>query len=172
MTCFSAPFLVAALAMFVLTANAAPIQLPSSGEIDSDFSQNSQVRHHSHLFRQYTYLYPSAPTRTLWLDCSTRHLMCLTKFKRMRSRPYLVHSHHNLASNDNQVLNDLNTLQVSPIPNRNVVCVDPSIPRGFWPRHPDWRTPFLNRATRTGLTVATFQTTSAIRASPFEHLAT
>jgi hypothetical protein len=156
MTRFSATFLVAVLATVVLKTNAAPIQSSSSGEIGSDFSQNSQVRYLTHLVRRYPYLYPSATTRTLWLDCSTRHLMCWTKFKRMRSCPYLVHSHHNLASTDNQVLNDLNTLQVSPIPDLNVVCVDPSIPRVFWPRHPDWRIPFLNHATRTGLTVATF----------------
>ncbi|KAF7365820.1 hypothetical protein MVEN_00456100 [Mycena venus] len=42
MTRFSATFLVAILATFVLKANAAPIQLPSSGEIGSDFSQDSQ----------------------------------------------------------------------------------------------------------------------------------
>jgi hypothetical protein len=43
MTRFSATFLVAVLATFVLKANAAPIQLPSNGEIGFDFSQNSQV---------------------------------------------------------------------------------------------------------------------------------
>jgi hypothetical protein len=172
MTRFSATFFVAILATFVLKANAAPIELPSSGEIGSDFSQDSQVRYLSHFFRRYPYLYRSVPTPTLWLNCSTRHLMCWTKFKRMRSCPYLVHSHHNLASNDNQVLNDLNTIQVSAILSLNVVCADPSIRRGFWKGHPDWRTPFLNCATRTGLTVATFQTTSAIRASTFDHLAT
>ncbi|KAJ7913705.1 hypothetical protein B0H13DRAFT_2326093 [Mycena leptocephala] len=42
MTRFSATFLVAVLATVVLKTNAAPIQSSSSGEIGSDFSQNSQ----------------------------------------------------------------------------------------------------------------------------------
>ncbi|KAJ7308636.1 hypothetical protein DFH08DRAFT_823922 [Mycena albidolilacea] len=78
MTRLSATFLVAVLATFVLKANAAPIQLPSSGEIGFDFSQNSQC----------------ADTNTV-VGLLNEALNVLDQIQ----------------TNDNQVLNDLNTIQ-------------------------------------------------------------
>ncbi|KAJ7928390.1 hypothetical protein B0H13DRAFT_1860584 [Mycena leptocephala] len=78
MTRFSATFFVAILATFVLKANAAPIELPSSGEIGSDFSQDSQC----------------ADTNIV-AELLNEALNVLDQIQ----------------TNDNQVLNDLNTIQ-------------------------------------------------------------